>query len=188
MRIVTGYLKSRSLKFPKCIRPTQEKIRKAIFDILGDSIKNSQFLELFAGSGAVGIEALSNLCREVVFVENNNICLKILRSNLRTLNLTNYQLINSDVVRAIEYLNKISKKFDFIFLDPPYFSRQAEKTLKIISQCDILQPSGIIIVEHHRKDFIDKEYANLFLCKQKKYSDKILSFFERKEVSKEADR
>lgn len=104
---------------PEGIRPTQNKVRKALFDILGD-IEGLSFLELFAGSGAVGLEALSRGAREAVFVEKEKKCIDILRGNLLLLGYQHYNLISSDSVKAIKQLRERDKEFDIIFLDPPY--------------------------------------------------------------------
>jgi len=116
---------------PKGIRPTQEKVRKALFDILGD-IEGLFFLELFAGSGAVGIEALSRGAKQVVFVENSSDCLKALKNNFTYLlpmpplaaprhsAVATYYLLPADAAKAIDKLGEERAKFDIIFLDPPY--------------------------------------------------------------------
>ena len=92
MRILTGEFRSRLIEMPKGIRPTQQKVRKAVFDILSERVKGAAFLELFAGSGAVGIEAFSNGAEEVVFVENDRKILKALKNNLVKLEIKNYQI------------------------------------------------------------------------------------------------
>jgi len=177
MRILTGYLKGRRIKFPKSVRPTQQKVRKAIFDILGQEIKESRFLELFAGSGAVGIEALSNGAQEVVFVENNRNCLRVLMENIEDLRISNYEVLSIDSIRVIERFHAQGKTFNIIFLDPPYFKDLAQKTLQTISMCDILVNPGIIIVEHHKKDILDKQFSDITFFKQRRYGEKCLSFF-----------
>ena len=105
---------------PKGIRPTQGKVRKALFDILGD-IQGLSFLELFSGSGAVGFEAVSQGAKQVVFVENNSGCIKALKNNFTYLLPTTYYLLPLDVFMAIKKLSKDKKQFDIIFLDPPYY-------------------------------------------------------------------
>ncbi len=130
MRIITGKYKGRTIKMPKGIRPTSNKVRKALFDILGD-IKGLSFLELFAGSGAVGIEALSQGAKEAVFVEKNKICLNRIKENLSVMGLRPGRVMGLDVFKAIKQLHQEGKKFDIIFLDPPYFRGLAKKNLEI---------------------------------------------------------
>ncbi len=187
MRITSGLLKSRVIKDPRNIRPTQDKVRKALFDVIRARVADSSFLELFAGSGAVGIEALSNGASEVVFVERDRRCCQILRDNLVKVGLkpekntlvNNIFILTSDALKAIEVLEKENKKFDLIFLDPPYYKDLAKKTLQKLSVCDILAPHGLIGVEHNNKDILDQSFSNLTCFKQKRYGDTVLSFYER---------
>ena len=179
--------------FPSTIRPTQNKIRKAIFDCLGDFVKESSVLELFAGSGAVGIEALSCGAKEVTFVDNKMKCLRQIESNLTSLSITASLLYKKDSFKAIDFLAARGLKFDLIFLDPPYgFGYRkpnhssptygldlAKKSLLKISVCDILAPSGIVVLEHHQKEELPERNGSLILFKQKRYSDKVLSFYRR---------
>lgn len=178
MRIIAGIYKGRLIRMPKGIRPTQDKVRKALFDILGD-IKGLSFLELFAGSGAVGIEALSRGVKKVVFVEKNPVCIKILKSNFTYLLLTNYYLLPMDVDKAIERLSKDRARFDIIFLDPPYYKNFAKKTLLNISTYDILAPNGLIVIQHFKKDSLPDSVGDLLLFKHSGYGDTVLSFYRK---------
>ena len=163
---------------PKGIRPTQNKVRKALFDILGD-IEGVFFLELFAGSGAVGLEAASQGIKEVVFVENNPVCIKMLKENLSYLPLATYRLLPIDAFKAIERLAKEKEKFDIVFLDPPYYNDMAKKTLKMVSTCDIVSPNGLIVVQHFKKDNLPDAVGDLVLFKQARYGDTVLSFYRK---------
>lgn len=120
MRILTGKYKGRIIKMPKGIRPTQDKVRKALFDILGD-IEGLSFLELFAGSGAVGIEALSRGAKGVVFVEKNQQCIDNIKISGSLMGLLGHKVMGLDVQEAIKRLSKAGETFDIIFLDPPYY-------------------------------------------------------------------
>lgn len=126
MRITTGEYKGRNLKTPKGIRPTQDKVRKALFDILGD-IEGLIFLELFAGSGAVGFEALSRGVKEAVLVESNPACLETIEKNMELLKTGACALYPQAAQRAIENFHKSRKSFDIIFLDPPYYKRKVPR-------------------------------------------------------------
>lgn len=202
MRITSGLFKSRIIKGPKHIRPTQEKVRKALFDTLGPEVVDSFFLELFAGSGAVGIEALSNAAKDVVFVEGDKRCCKIIEDNLLQLGLISTErargkniftpfeskplrglIFAIDALKAVEIFYRKNKKFDIIFLDPPYYGELARKTLQKISACDILAPRGLVIVEHNKRDFIDKDTCSLTSFKQKIYGDTILSFYQKEVIA-----
>ena len=115
MRIISGKYKGRLIKMPKGIRPTQNKVRKALFDILGD-IKGLSFLELFAGSGAVGIEALSKGAKEVVFVEEDRRCVEQIKENLKLIGLLSYPVMALDIAKALKNLAEKKKNFDIVFL------------------------------------------------------------------------
>ncbi len=200
---------------PRGIRPTQDKVRKALFDILRD-IRGLSFLELFAGSGAVGIEALSQGAKEVVFVEKDKKCIRQIEQNLAFLGVSSaknicainsgasanscggggsanscggggsatfcgggYRVIGLDALRAIRQLKQEHKKFDIIFLDPPYYRELTKKTLQTLSDYDILAADGFVITQHFKKDNLPDALGVLNLFKQSRYGDTILSFYRK---------
>ena len=187
MRVNSGLFKSRIINYPKHIRPTADKVRKGLFDVLRAKIVDSHFLELFAGSGAVGIEALSNGANEVFFVEKDRRCCKIIEKNLSQLGLVpkeddtykNIFILAMDAFRIIDIFSRKNRKFDIIFLDPPYYKDLAKKTLQKLAACDILSPHALIVVEHSRKDCHDGSIFNLTSFKQKRYGDTVLSFYRK---------
>jgi 16S rRNA (guanine966-N2)-methyltransferase len=177
MRIITGEYKSRQLKAPKGIRPTEDRVRKALFDILG-KMDDLSFLELFAGSGAVGLEALSLGAKEVAFVENHRPASLVIEENIQSLGCqARARVICQDAFRAIENFSLKGEKFDLIFLDPPYYKGIAEKILQILGDYDILQKSGYLIIQHFKKDFVAEKAGKLALWRQEKYGDSLLSFY-----------
>ncbi|MBM3243489.1 MAG: 16S rRNA (guanine(966)-N(2))-methyltransferase RsmD [Candidatus Omnitrophica bacterium] len=196
IRITTGIYKGRNIRMPSGIRPTQNIARKAIFDILGD-INGFTFLELYAGSGAVGIEAASRGAKEVVFVENNIAVLGILEKNLSYLTSTCSQLLSSDALIAIKRLAQENRKFNIIFFDPPYVkevfpplrpglveaaenSSFAKKTLQTLGAYDILSPAGLIIAQHPKKESLPDHLGVLNLLKLSTYGNSSLSFYQKK--------
>lgn len=178
MRIISGKYKGRTIKMPKGIRPTQDKVRKALFDTLGD-IEGLSFLDLFAGSGAVGLEALSQGAKEVIFVEENKRCLQKLKENLSSLSSLGYRVIELDVFAAIKQLGQKDKQFDIIFLDPPYYKEMAKKTLQTLASYDILTATGLVIIQHFKKDNLPSRTGDLSLFRQARYGDTVLSFYKR---------
>jgi len=198
MRIISGKYKGRIIKMPQDIRPTQDKVRKALFDILGE-IDSLSFLELFAGSGAIGIEAVSRGAKKVVFVEHNPICVRILKNNFSYLLPPTSYLLPLKVSTAVEKLSKDKAIFDIIFMDPPYYKdlalrlrsgpmmsrveSLAKKTLQILSGYDILTPNGFIIVQHFKKDNLPVTAGDLTLFKQARYGDTVLSFYRKVTIS-----
>ena len=194
MRITTGIYKGRNLIMPKGIRPTQNLARKAIFDIIGD-IEGLTFLELFAGSGAVGLEASSRGAEEVVFVENSGSCVKAINENIALLQGSGisqarpkgYIVIQSDANEAVKQLSRQKKSFDIVFFDPPYIRGDAEeslakKTLQTLCAYDILPPTGLIIAQYSKKDSLPEKLGVLSLLKLSVYGETKLSFYQKKAV------
>ncbi|MFH0913559.1 MAG: 16S rRNA (guanine(966)-N(2))-methyltransferase RsmD [Candidatus Omnitrophota bacterium] len=180
MRITSGKYRSRIVQMPKGIRPTQDKVRKAIFDILGD-IEGVSFLELFAGSGAVGFEAASRGVAELTLVEYNRDCLLTINKNIESLKLKACNLYQKQADAAIEIFYKDQRKFDIIFLDPPYYEGLSKKTLQTLSLYDILTPTGLIVAQHFKKDILPESLGELTLFKHKSYGDTVLSFYRKGE-------
>lgn len=163
---------------PKGIRPTQNKIRKAIFDILGD-IEGSSFLELFAGSAAVGFEAVSKGAKELTLAESNRSCQLSIKKNIESLGLLNCTFYPLEADRAIELLCRQKKQFDIIFLDPPYNQDFSKKTLQCLRAYDILAPNGFAIAQHSREEHLPEEIGNLLMVKQSFYGDTVLTFYKK---------
>ena len=178
MRITTGKYKARNIKMPKGIRPTQDKVRKALFDILGD-IEGLSFLELFAGSGAVGLEAVSRGVETLALVEYNRDCLLAMRKNIESLKVKACSIYPQEASAAIIALQRQGRKFDIIFLDPPYHEDMAKKTLQTLSAYDILAPNGFIVVQHFKKENLPETLGVFILFKQHKYGDSMLTFYRK---------
>ncbi|MFH1441076.1 MAG: 16S rRNA (guanine(966)-N(2))-methyltransferase RsmD [Candidatus Omnitrophota bacterium] len=179
MRILTGKYKNKLIIMPKGIRPTQNIVRKALFDTLGD-IEGQSFLELFAGSASVGLEAVSRGASELALVESNRQCQQAIRKNIELFGLSNCVLYPQDAGQAVKFLHKNEKKFDIIFFDPPYYKDMAKKTLQILMAYDILAPNGFIIIQHFKKDSLQIDNIGKLECiKQSIYGDTVLSFFQQ---------
>lgn len=178
MRIISGKYKGRTIKIPPGIRPTQGKVRKAVFDILGD-LKGLSFLELFAGSGAVGLEALSAGAREVVFVEQDKSCAASIRENLSLWQRAGWRILCLRVISAIRYFKRKGEKFDIIFLDPPYYQDIPKKILQTLAGYDILAAYGLVMVQHYRQEILPKNIGDLRLIKQASYGDSWLTCYQK---------
>ena len=181
MKIIAGKNKGNILKSPKdlSLRPTPAKVREALFDIIVSSIEGSVFLDLFAGTGAIGIEALSRGAKKVVFVEKELKCIKIIQENLRKTENCQFGIVyKKEYLPGLKLLVKKKYLFDFIFLDPPYNIGLVNLVLMEISTLPILKKKGIIIVQHHKKEILHANYNELKVFKQKKYSESILSFYK----------
>jgi 16S rRNA (guanine(966)-N(2))-methyltransferase RsmD len=161
---------------PMGIRPTQDKVRKAVFDILGD-IEGLAFLEIFAGSGAVGFEALSRGAAELTLVESNHNSILAIKRNIALLNTSSCNVYHLEAEKAIKLLSLDKKSFDIIFIDPPYHKDMAKKILQTLEGYDILSPDGLIVVQHSKLEQLPKEGLKFSLIKESKYGDTWLSIF-----------
>ncbi len=135
---------------PEGIRPTQNVLREAIFDLLGHDFSGLSFLELFAGSGAVSLEAISRGADQVVMVEHNDLNARTIRENCELLGIdlgVNFSLIHADAFKTVKLLSEEARRFDIVFLDPPYGQKLAKKTLKLIDRSDILHPQSLVCVQ-----------------------------------------
>ena len=182
MRIIGGEYKSRSIAMPRGVemRPTQDKVREALFNILGD-IVGKKVLELFAGSGAFGIEAISRGAGSVTFVDNNFRCAQTIESNLVSLDVpdSKYEIIKADALKFPVKFARGREKYDIIFLDPPYYRDMAKKCLINIDSYDIVSPVGLVIVEHFKKDALDAELERLVFVDERRYGDTVITILRR---------
>ncbi len=179
MRITTGIYKNRRLVMPEGIRPTQDKVRKALFDILG-TVEGEMFLELYAGSGAIGLEAASRGASKVIMVENNPRCQKAIEHNIASLKAQNCSLYPYPAEMAIKSFHMQKLRFDTIVLDPPYYQDMAKNTLQTLIAYDILAPNGFIVIQRFKKDDLPEGTGDLTLLKQAKYSNTVLSILQKK--------
>lgn len=181
IRIIGGEYKSRLINMPKGveIRPTQDKVREAIFNILGD-VNGKVVLELFAGSGAFGIEAISRGAKSATFIDNNFRCIRTIKSNLETLgiDISKYDIIKTDALTAPSRLVENGKKFDIVFLDPPYYKDIAKKCLIKIDYYDILSPVALVLVEHFKKDALSAQLKGLLFVDERRYGDTLITIFK----------
>ena len=162
------------------MRPTQDKVREALFNILGD-ISGKKILELFAGSGAFGIEAISRRAGSVTFVDNNFRCIQTIKSNLGSLGASDlrYSIIKADALKSSAKFAAQSTKFDIIFLDPPYYKDMAKKCLINIDSYDIVAPVGLVLVEHFKKDALSAELERLVFVDERRYGDTVITIYRR---------
>ena len=154
MRIVGGTCRGRSLKTPKGreIRPTSDKVREALFDILGDLILERDFLDLFAGTGAVGIEAMSRGAATTVFVERDPSALALLRQNIHGCGLADRaEVIQGDVMRMPARLNRPGRDYSCIFVDPPYRFEDHDSLLRKLEEEGLVKEDTIVVLEHAAK-------------------------------------
>lgn len=182
MIITGGIHKGRKIKTVKSrqVRPTSSKIRESIFNMIQSHIINAEMLDLFAGSGIMGLEALSRGVQKVVFVEKNRKVAQLLKENISNFNYE-CELIISDAVAALDKLKESS--FDIIFVDPPYASGLIDPVLNKIKSNKILKSQGIIIIEHSPDVNVNEtaKTLNLEIFKEKKYGDTAITILKEKD-------
>ena len=182
MRVISGTAKGKKLNSLEGLetRPTLDRVKEAVFNIIQFDIKDSVVLDLFSGSGALGIEALSRGAKEAILCDASSKAIKIINKNLEETRLKDKaKVINTDY---LEVLSKIKdKKFDIIFLDPPYKSDYVEKSIEYISKYNLLAENGIIIVETNDENKIDKINAkkDLEVYDTRKYGIAIIIFIRK---------
>ncbi len=188
MRIIGGKYKNRNFFMPAKIKPTQGLTRKAVFDLVGQDLTGLAFLDLFAGSGSVGLEAVSRGAKEVVFVENDEKCLEVLSANLNILGAAGgqlgqavYEVMSIDAFAAIKLLSRMRRTFDIIFFDPPYGLELSKKVLKTLMAYDIMSPNCFIIAEHGKRETLPAELDEKFvLVTNRKYGISYLTVYRCK--------
>ena len=185
MRIIAGTYRSRILKSLKGLelRPTSDRLRETLFNVLGSSVAGSRFIDLFAGTGAIGIEALSRGATEVVFVENHAPAVALIRRNLESLHIrSGATVLATDALRGLEKLASRQKRessgFDFAFLDPPYAAaKDYARVLEFFGSAKLLAPGGIVVAEHRRSFDLPEEIGSLCRYRMLRQGDAALSFY-----------
>ena len=179
MRIVGGIYKRRLITYPDDaahIRPTKDRVREAIFSALGD-LSGYVGLDLYSGSGAMGIEGLSRGCSFMTFVDINKLAIEVTKKNISSLNIKNAEVLFMSDESAIDSFIKNKKQFDIIFLDPPYKLGQYEKIVSLILENDLLSNHGIIVIESDH-DIVIKD--DCFARRDYKYGETKVSILWRK--------
>jgi 16S rRNA (guanine(966)-N(2))-methyltransferase RsmD len=181
MRIISGQYRGLTLKTLKGgkLRPTSDQLRETLFDVLGPSIEGTRFLDAYAGTGAVGMEALSRGAADVIFIEQHRAAAEVIRQNLASLKIdSGYWIFTSAVVDALEKLAGQAEQFDFIFIDPPYDAiREYHQTLRELGRGRLLTPSSLVIAEHFRHIILEEEYVSLRRSRTIRHGDAQLSFY-----------
>ena len=179
MRVIAGKAKGIQLKTPKGMhtRPTADRVKEALFSILHFDLPGTRVLDLFGGTGQLGIEALSRGAAHAVFVDERTDACNLIQENLLKTGLREQAtVLRSDYQM---YLRRCRDKFDIIFLDPPYSEVFLENSLKMITEIDILQSGGIIASEYPLGKVLPGEISELFQSKEYRYGKTVLTLFRR---------
>ena len=179
MRVITGKARGVNLKTPDGLktRPTTDRVKEAMFSIIQFELPGARVLDLFGGTGQLGIEALSRGAKSAVFVDSGEQACSLIRENLRRTKLE----ANAKVVRAdyLEYLQRCNERFDIILLDPPYAEVFLENALKMITEIDILQSGGIIVAERPLEKELLLDFSGYSRSKDYKYGKTLLTIYRK---------
>ncbi len=183
MRIISGSLKGRVINNKKIegTRPTMDRVKESLFAMIASYLENSTFLDLFAGSGSVGIEAISNGAMECYFVDKNKLCTNDIENTIHKFAIsTKSKVLNFDYKHALNYFLEKRIKFDIVFLDPPYKKNVYEEIIEFIIKNNLLTENGMIICE--ADNILKEEYEGMFQWKEKKYGNKYIFIYKRNKV------
>lgn len=180
MRVISGKYKGKKIEGYDIegTRPTQDRVKESMFAIIQNELLDSTVLDLFAGSGNLGIEALSNGASLAYFVDINSKCIEILNKNISSINDCDSKVLKMDYKEALSYFNNKNIKFDIIFLDPPYNLECLDYILNKIIEFDLLLEDGIVVCEFEFDNF-SSEYMGLELEKDKKYGYKNVRIYRK---------
>ena len=179
MRIITGKARGLKLETPKNydIRPTTDRVKESLFNIIGTRIINAKILDLFAGTGNLGLESWSRGASEVIFVDKSKESLKIIEKNIEKAKAIDYvKIIKNDFSSAIDILSKKNDKFDFVFSDPPYNKDILKKVMKKIAENEILNTGGYLIIERSKEEELTLIPDNFELVREVRYGATYICF------------
>lgn len=182
MRIVAGTAKGRAIEGPKKsknIRPTADRVRETVFNILGQWMDGLHVLDLFAGTGALGLEALSRGAVSLVMVDIDKEALSLCRENAETLGfLPMTRVLAMPAAKALEQLGRDGKKFQLVFADPPYAARVVPDLLDALAKSDVLAADGTFVIEHDKREDAPESHAGFSRVDQRRFGDTLVSFYK----------
>ncbi len=179
MRIISGTVKGRRLATPKrdILRPTSDRVKESMFNILGKQVEGKLVLDLFAGTGNLGIEALSRGAKKVIFVEKSREAFKLIQKNLSACNMEGRsEILLKEVNQAIDRLKRRKEPFDLILMDPPYEKGLIQRTLEKLTNEKIGHDDSILVIEHNRREPLPDISEAWDLIRQRRIGDTVISF------------
>jgi 16S rRNA (guanine(966)-N(2))-methyltransferase RsmD len=182
LRVIAGSAKKRLLTVPRgwTGRPTADRVKEALFNILGDFVMDSVFLDIFAGTGNVGIEALSRGAARCVFIEQEPIAVQAINKNIALTGfLDRCQILKSKALDGINRLSAVREQFNIIFLDPPYGCGHEVIVINKVAEGALLSTGGVLISESGKREEIPSKIGDLAMFRQERYGDTMLSFFKQ---------
>jgi 16S rRNA (guanine(966)-N(2))-methyltransferase RsmD len=197
MRVIAGTFRGRRLTAPKgnrLVRPTTDRVKESVFSILREQVVDANFLDLCAGTGSMGIEALSRGAKHATFLDRDPRCIAIIEQNLGVCGLTvephaRYYLLRRDILKGIAYLHKRATVFEVIYFDPPYgvglggnsqnHIELYTTSLRMLAEMALLGIDGILLVEHAKQVVLSDTVGSLCRDRQTRYGDTIVSFYRK---------
>ena len=183
MRIISGSHRGRRLKSKTGgkLRPTSDRVREAVFNILPPDLSEVLALDLYAGTGALGIEALSRGAFAAVFVDASHDAVKTIKDNLTDFGLDQEgRIVNKRALAALRMLADEGKKFDLVFADPPYRNDEPQRVMEALAELDLLSAEAVVVIEHEPEAKIAVVYGDLNRTDYREYGGTAVSFFERR--------
>lgn len=181
MRVIAGKFRSRRLKGPGTLklRPTSDRLRETLFNILGPGVVDSLFVDLYAGTGAIGMEAISRGAKQAILIESNAKAARLIRDNLRALEIfAGAELIEADALAGLKRISDRHLLADFVFLDPPYERTEEHvRTLEFLDSSHLVAPQGVVIVEHRTGTELPEQLSRLECTRVAEQGDATLSFY-----------
>lgn len=191
MRIIAGQWRGLKLQAGSNldVRPLTDRIKESVFGILGGSVKEANVLDLFAGSGSFGIEALSRGAQSVTFCEKVPAITNQIKKNLSKIQCETdkFRIITADTFSSLQILFDRNLFFDIIFVDPPFREKISRKFLTSLSKLDVLKRKGILIYRHHKKEFVEEAVGLFKLYRNKQYGDSIVKFYRKIRPDEDSD-
>ena len=180
MRIIAGTARGRRLLPAKsaAIRPTADRVRESIFNVLGQNLDGEDVLDLFAGTGALALEALSRGARSAVLVDSDRGAIRLCKGNAEALGFGDRtRIIAAPVARALKLLQREGAGFDLIFADPPYAARAVLQTLGAIEAASLCRPGGRVCIEHDKRETAPESGGLLSRIDQRRFGDTVVSIY-----------
>ena len=191
MRIITGKARGLHLNVPKNydVRPTADRVKESLFNIIGSKIVDAAVLDLFAGSGNLGLESWSRGARLVQFVDNSRVSLRLTESNIQKCRAeAECKVLKHDAEAAVDLLYKQGQRFDLVFVDPPYNKGWVQKILVKLEKTPILAESGWLVAEHSMHDDIAIAVSDGYeIFRRQQYGETVLTFIRHKMLSQGLD-